>query len=195
MKKKKACFPFFCFSLSFFALFPWERKKRNSILLLPDPRYQISSRFPLIIVPDENQTTEPDLRDIKQTWPTWFPLAIEFPPVQRTAKKSQMAFFVYSCCSTSPARALRLASIRSCRLSRRALFLARLASISSLSMRSRALSALAFWICKWKSSVSASTVYSPCSRHPCISLKTRRERLTCSMRARLCLKVLPLLRW
>jgi hypothetical protein len=66
-----------------------------------------------------------------------------------------------------------LASIRSCRLSRRALFLARLASISSLSRRSRALSALAFWICKGRKAICQPLyLYSLRIRHPCIPLKT-----------------------
>ena len=49
--------------------------------------------------------------------------------------------------SSSPARAFLLVWIRSCLLSRAALVLARLASISSFNARSRWASALALWIC------------------------------------------------
>jgi len=76
------------------------------------------------------------------------------------------AFSIYSFVSTSsssPVKAFLLVWIRSCRRSRAAFVLARLASISSLRMRSRCFSALALWMC--------------------------------STNARLCLNVLPLLRW
>jgi hypothetical protein len=56
-------------------------------------------------------------------------------------------FVSSSAFSDSPVNAFLLDWIRSCRRSRAALVLARLASISSLRMRSRCFSALALWIC------------------------------------------------
>lgn len=54
--------------------------------------------------------------------------------------------FFGSSSSPPPINAMRLAVIRSCRRSRAALVLARLASISSFRTRSRCFSALALWI-------------------------------------------------
>lgn len=68
-----------------------------------------------------------------------------FLNLQPLHREKHHAGVIYSWVSAT--RALRLASTRSARRSRRALFLARLASISSLRTRSRARSALAFWIC------------------------------------------------
>lgn len=57
-------------------------------------------------------------------------------------------FVIYALTSSSSAvRAAVFALMRSCLLSRAALVFARLASISSLSLSSRAFSALALWIC------------------------------------------------
>lgn len=50
-EEKKALFSFFVSLI--LCSFSLGEKKRNSILLLPDPRYQISSRFPLINCPGQ----------------------------------------------------------------------------------------------------------------------------------------------
>lgn len=68
--------------------------------------------------------------------------------------------------------------------SRAALVLARLASISSCSSLSRCFSALARWIC----GLACQLGYRGSACVP-------GSQLTCSTRARLCLKELPLARW
>ena len=83
---------------------------------------------------------------------------------------------------SSAIMACLFAATLSCLRSRAALFFARLASISSLSFSSRAFSALARWICHSNISIVVVIAWD-LGEH------------TCSTRARLCLKVLPLLRW
>jgi len=103
------------------------------------------------------------------------------------------AIYLVSVGSSSPVKAFRFCCTRSCLLSRAALVFARLASISSLRSLSRAFSAFALWICESIEDQQCVQTKVTCSEGEEL-VDLVEGNLTCSIRARLCLKVFPLLR-